>query len=64
MKGSGPTIRVIENGLYLVDGGLEVRRAGGQVVKAPGPHALCRCGGSTNKPFCNGAHWPIGFKAP
>jgi len=23
---------------------------------------LCRCGGSKNKPFCNGTHWYIDFK--
>jgi len=41
-----------ENGPYLV-------MKGGKVVAA-----LCRCGGSGNKPFCDGTHAKIGFKAP
>ncbi|MCP4981313.1 MAG: hypothetical protein GY935_12545 [Gammaproteobacteria bacterium] len=26
-----------------------------------GEYALCRCGGSKNKPFCDDTHWTINF---
>lgn len=58
------TITVLENGPYLVDGDERIVDWNGrtyQIVKRP--FALCRCGGSTTKPFCDGTHSRIGFKA-
>ena len=71
----GPTITVRPNGPYLVSGGLPVSRR--RVVASelaeplewqtgerfePKPMvALCRCGGSTSKPFCDGTHARVGF---
>jgi CDGSH-type Zn-finger protein len=52
-----PTIFVAPNGPYLVSGGpdlVNTTRAEG----ASNEHfTMCRCGGSKNKPFCDGTHW-------
>jgi CDGSH-type Zn-finger protein len=55
------TITIRDNGPLLVDG--EFRLVDAQGVEVPiQKKALCRCGGSTNKPFCDGTHSKIGFQ--
>lgn len=59
-------IRVREHGPYKVTGPVRVFDADGNeyVVGGDGrPVALCRCGGSTTKPFCDGTHSELGFAA-
>lgn len=59
------TIRVRQNGPYRVEGD-EVTLVdwNGQAYQiAKRPIALCRCGGSASKPFCDGTHSRIGFTA-
>jgi CDGSH-type Zn-finger protein len=51
------------NGPYLVEGEIELYDPAGNRVQAAGRVALCRCGGSVNKPFCDGTHSKIGFQA-
>jgi CDGSH-type Zn-finger protein len=53
------------NGPYLVQGDVELYdAAGNKVDTSPGATiVLCRCGGSVTKPFCDGTHSRIGFKA-
>ena len=57
------TIKVRQNGPYLVEGDdvTVVDWNGNAYQIAKRPFALCRCGGSTNKPFCDGTHSRIGF---
>jgi 3-phenylpropionate/trans-cinnamate dioxygenase ferredoxin subunit len=59
------TIRVRRNGPYLVEGDdvTLVDWNGTPYPIAKRPFALCRCGGSANKPFCDGTHNRIGFQA-
>ena len=56
------------NGPYRVEapeGTIELVDADGNAYDLTGKTAfsLCRCGGSINKPFCDGAHSRIGFQA-
>ena len=57
------TIEVTRDGPYFVSGAIELRDADGKVHVTKGKTWLCRCGASTKKPFCDGTHSKIGFKA-
>ena len=57
-----PAITVSKNGPYYVVGGIESKDPMGSKPESKEHYTLCRCGASTNKPFCNGAHWDINFK--
>lgn len=59
------TIRLRKNGPYVVEGD-DVRVVDWDGVEYRSermPIALCRCGASTKKPFCDGTHSRIGFAA-
>lgn len=57
-----PSISIIEDGNeklsgpIWVKGGIEIESADGQTYEKRNRVTLCRCGKSTNKPFCNGNH--------
>jgi len=51
------------NGPLKVRGNLEITSGTGRVVARVTSASLCRCGGSANKPFCDGTHAKIGFKS-
>lgn len=59
----GPTIEASVDGPYHVRGGIPVSSADGTAYEVRSRQTLCRCGGSANKPFCDGTHWK-GFKDP
>ena len=51
---------LVTPGPYAVMGGIQIDQA--QNAGASSEHfTLCRCGGSKNKPLCDGTHWSIGF---
>ncbi len=59
------TIKVRDSGPYLVEGDdvMLVDWNGAEYPIAKRPFALCRCGASGNRPFCDGTHKTIGFQA-
>jgi len=59
------SIRITSNGPYLVEGNVELSDPEGKKVSTEGrpKFAVCRCGASSTKPFCDGTHSRIGFQA-
>ena len=55
-------IIISKDGPYFVVGGIGFKDPKGDVTESPEHYALCRCGGSKNKPFCDGTHWYNDFK--
>ena len=55
------TIKIANNGPLLVQGEFNLVDAEGKEIPVK-KAALCRCGGSTTKPFCDGTHSKIGFQ--
>jgi CDGSH-type Zn-finger protein len=59
------TVTAYEDGPLLLRGDFELRTEDGEPIDArPGTVALCRCGKSAIRPFCDGTHKLIGFRAP
>jgi len=65
MSGKPTRIKVRENGPYLVEGDdvSVVDSSGTEFTLERRPFALCRCGQSGNRPFCDGSHNQIGFQS-
>jgi CDGSH-type Zn-finger protein len=60
------TITVRRNGPFLVDVTEDVKLIdwdGREYTIPKRPFALCRCGASARKPFCDGTHNKVGFQA-
>jgi CDGSH-type Zn-finger protein len=63
-KGRQATITPYLNGPYLLRGDFEiVDQDGREIARTRDTVALCRCGQSRSKPFCDGTHKGVGFSA-
>jgi CDGSH-type Zn-finger protein/ferredoxin len=56
-----PLIYVSKDGPYHVQGGIELLNEAFNEGASREHYALCRCGQSKNKPFCDGTHWWVKF---
>jgi len=56
-------IKVNDNGSLRVTGPVDLVDAEGNAFEVKESFSLCRCGGSNNKPFCDGTHRSIGFES-
>ncbi len=63
---SDVNIRIRDNGPFVVEGPVTVTDAEGNEFTTDSSKpaiALCRCGQSANRPFCDGAHNKCGFES-
>ncbi len=56
-----PAIHLAPDGPYLVTGGVELEGVEWLEGASREHYTLCRCGASSNKPFCDGSHWYVDF---
>lgn len=60
---SDPTqITPLDNGPLRIVGEITLVDAAGNAIETKAQTFLCRCGQSSNKPFCDGTHNKVGFK--
>jgi CDGSH-type Zn-finger protein len=57
------TMTPTDNGPYLAEGSITLLDAAGNQYEVNGTIALCRCGHSSTKPFCDGTHEKANFAA-
>ncbi|MEZ4739706.1 MAG: (4Fe-4S)-binding protein [Flavobacteriales bacterium] len=56
-----PMVEVSPDGPLMIKGSIQVKHSDGRIEEREKVTALCRCGSSSNKPFCDGSHRTNGF---
>ncbi|MCF6093768.1 CDGSH iron-sulfur domain-containing protein [Microaerobacter geothermalis] len=59
---SDVVIKKLDDGPFLVTGPVRLEDGKGNAYDVNEQFAICRCGASKNKPFCDGSHKQVGFK--
>ncbi len=61
---AGVSLKINDNGPYVISGDVTIVDVEGNKLSWKGSAvALCRCGQSSNKPFCDGTHNKAGFSS-
>lgn len=61
---AGVVITPLTNGPYVISGPVKLLNPGGTEVEVKQEKiALCRCGASASKPFCDGTHQRVNFRS-
>ncbi|MEJ2585388.1 MAG: CDGSH iron-sulfur domain-containing protein [Robiginitalea sp.] len=55
-------VEVLPKGPLIVKGKISLKSSGDKVENREGNTAFCRCGSSSNKPFCDGSHRKVDFE--
>ena len=63
LSGGPLVVKVAKDGPLLMKGNLKISGGSGRSSWQGSQVALCRCGASENKPFCDGTHKKVGFSA-
>ncbi len=58
-----PVILPLDNGPLLIHGDFAIEAEDGTPIRRVTRAALCRCGASKNKPFCDNSHRAVGFRS-
>ena len=54
--------KVLKNGPLQINGSFTIKDRNGELLETKDIAFLCRCGGTKNKPFCDGSHRKLGLK--
>jgi len=63
MAGDDIEISPVANGPLYLRGRIRIEGPDGRVIREDTRVALCRCGASENKPFCDNSHRRVAFQA-
>ena len=62
VKNNNMDVNIIKDGPIMIHENVTIHNSDGSTIQRKNPTALCRCGYSNKKPYCDGAHINAKFK--